>query len=225
MSDDQEAWHKYPKHRKWFNKLFLAMELGYDCGPCGVAPTKTGVYVVRPTYNLSGMGFGARLVKIEAGDTTKVPAGYFWCEYFRGKHYSATYEWHYDRDNIWGQWRNPWKGMSCWEGINFPLNLSKFTEWKKSDYIPRVPDQLVDLRDVGRINVEFIDDKVIEVHLRDSPDPQYEHIIPIWKSDTDLHESQSSKCYHLELQGYKWISDYDDADGQLSDPRLGFMVK
>lgn len=224
MKDD-DAYLKYPQHRKWFNKLWLSEKFGYKCGPAGVAVPEDGVYVVRPIYNLSGMGFGASLKKIEAGDYTKVPAGYFWCEYFEGKHYSATYEWEYDRDNIMGKWKQPWKGKSCWEGINFPLNLSKFTEWKRSDYIPHVPDALVELSDVKRINVEFIDDKVIEVHLRESPDPQYEHIIPIWKSDADLYEGQISKVAHYQMHGYKYIHDFDDADGQLKDPRLGFLVK
>ncbi len=36
MNDDQ-AWEKYPKHHKWFNKLWLAEELGYVCGQLPIA--------------------------------------------------------------------------------------------------------------------------------------------------------------------------------------------
>lgn len=216
MQDD-EAYLKYPQHRNWFNKLWIAEKMGYLCGPAGVHIPKDGVYVVRPIYNLSGMGIGAQVKKLKAGDQS-TPAGYFWCEYFDGPHYSADYKWEYDRDNIWGHWREPWKGQSCWEGTNMPLNLTKFVEWKRSDYIPPVPNELVELRDVGHINVEFIGDKVIEVHLRESPDPKYNHVIPIWKSD-------EGKVSHYLAHGFEFKSSFDDADGQLPDPRIGFMVK
>lgn len=216
---DNDAYLKYPEHRNWFNKLWVAEKLGYKCGPAALAPEEDGVYVVRPIYNLSGMGVGATVKEIKAGDTTQVPAGYFWCEYFEGPHYSADYKWQYDRDHIWGHWKEPWKGQSCYEGINMPINLSKFYEWKRSDYIPKVPDQLVELSKVEHINVEFIGDKVIEVHLRQSPDPKYDHIVPVWASDL------GPKKQMYEMHNYQFIEDYDNADGQLEDPRIGFFVK
>lgn len=217
--DDDELYKMYPQHRKWFNKLWLAEQLGYKCGPAGIAPDEDGTYVVRPMMNLAGMGIGAEVKEIKAGDKTQVPAGYFWCEYIPGKHYSATYKWQYDRDNIWGHWREPWKGQSCWEGVNFPLNLSKFVEWKKSDYIPEVPDLFVQLRDVKIINIEFKGNSPIEVHLRDSPNPKYDHLVPTWKLDNpDKHK-------HLELHGYTWIEAYSDGNGELENPRTGFWVK
>ena len=217
--EDYESYQKYPHHHKWFNKLYIAELFGYDCGPCGTAPTKDGTYVVRPIYNLSGMGVGAHVKEIKAGDDRSVPAGYFWCEYLTGKHYSANYRWQYDRDMINGKWLQPWKGSSCWEGTNMPINLTKFVEWKRSDYIPEVPDELVCLRDVGVINVEFKGNQVIEVHLRPSPDPDYDHIIPVWASDLGV------KKQHMETHGYNFVNSYDDADGQLDDPRIGFLVK
>ena len=218
MQDDI-AYIKYPHHRKWFNKLYVAETFGYKCGPAGVDIPEDGTYVVRPIYNLSGMGVGAYVTELKAGDSRSVPAGYFWCEYLQGKHYSANYKWEYDRDMKTGQWLDPWKGSSCWEGINMPINLTKFIEWKRSDYIPHVPDELNSLRDVSIINVEFIGNNVIEVHLRESPDPQYDHIIPVWTSDLGI------KKQHMEDNGYEFISYYDDADGQLEDPRIGFLVK
>ena len=218
MQDD-DAYSKYPHHRKWFNKLYIAELFGYDCGPSGTAPTKDGTYIVRPIYNLSGMGVGAEVKEIKAGDCTATPAGYFWCEYLTGKHYSANYRWKYDRDMQDGKWLQPWKGFSCWEGTNMPINLTKFVEWKRSDYIPEVPDELVCLRDVEVINVEFKGNQVIEVHLRPSPDPDYDHIIPVWASDLGV------KKQHMEIHGYNFVESYDDADGQLDDPRIGFLVK
>ena len=216
---DSEAYKAYPHHHKWFNKLYVAETFGYDCGPSGIAPTKDGTYVIRPIYNLSGMGVGAYVKELKAGDSRSVPAGYFWCEYLTGKHYSANYHWVYDRDMINGKWKQPWKGSSCWEGVNMPINLTKFVEWKRSDYIPRVPDEMVSLRDVPVINVEFKGDQVIEVHLRESPDPDYDHIIPVWASDLGV------KKQHMETHGFQFIAAHDDGDGQLEDPRIGFLVK
>jgi len=211
MQDD-EAYLKYPQHRKWFNKLYIAETFGYKCGPAGVDIPEDGTYVIRPIYNLSGMGIGATVKQLKAGDENSTPPGYFWCEYLRGRHYSATYEFVHHT--------NPyWRPISCWEGVNMPLNLTKFVEWRRSDYIPEVPRQLNVLSDVGRINVEFKGNDVIEVHLRESPDPKYDHIIPVWASDF------GAKKQHMEMHGYDFIESYDNADGQLDDPRIGFLVK
>jgi len=69
--------------------------------------------------------------------------------------------------------------------------------------------KLRELGDVGLINVEFIGGKVIEVHLRPSPDPQNcNRIVPIWADDV--------------IDGYE--PNFDDADGHLAVPRLGFIV-
>ena len=216
--EDCDAYVKYPQHRKWFNKLWLAETLGYKCGPAGTDIPEDGMYVIRPIYNLAGMGAGATVKELRKDDYTSTPPGYFWCEYFKGAHYSAEYEWKYDRDNIDGSWNNPWKGISCWIGTNLPLNLTKFVHWKRSDYIPHVPDKLVELRDVGCINVEFIDDKVIEVHLRKTPDPDYDEFVPVWKND-------EGKVAHYLMHEYKFIEAFDDANGYIDDPRIGFLVK
>lgn len=210
--DDDELYKMYPQHRKWFNKLWLAEQLGYNCGPAGIAPDEDGTYVVRPIMNLAGMGIGAEVKEIKAGDKNQVPAGYFWCEYLTGKHYSGTYEFVHDVKPYW-------KPISCWEGVNMPINLTKFVEWKRSDYIPEVPRELNVLCEVPKINVEFKGNSPIEVHLRDSPNPKYDHLVPTWKLD------DPNKHQHLELHGYTWIEAYSDGNGELENPRTGFWVK
>lgn len=210
--DDSEAWIKYSKHHKWFNKLYVAELMGHNCGPSGVAPSTSGWYIIRPVYNLLGMGLNARIEYIYRDDVSRVQPGYFWCEAFGGVHYSANYEW---------QWQiGEWKAISCWVGMR-PAGedrLYKFSEWKKSDYIPELPVQLHGLSIINKINVEFIDDKVIEVHLRESQDPEYDIIIPIWRSDVTDHSWYKD-------HGFKYIEHFDNADGLLPDARLGFMVK
>ena len=197
---DREAWFEYPQHREWFNKLQLSLQLGYDCGPCGTAPLVSSTYIVRPIYNLEGMGAGARKVYIPAGDIRSVPPGYFWCEWFDGPQHSVTYE-----------WDNEWVATSSWLGINSPDNLSRFEKWVRSDWTSSLPSWFNTLADCGTINVEFIGDKIIEAHLRPSPDPDWSvEIVPVW-ADQEVPEDM--------------VVSYDDAGGYLPVPRLGFITR
>lgn len=206
--DDCQAWKAYPEKRKWFNKLWLADTLGYNCGPCGVAPQQSGYYVVRPIYNLSGMSAGARRQWIEGGDYRQVDPGYFWCEFFEGKPFSVTYNF-VDND---------WKAKGSWLAERNVNDLTKFHIWTRHDYAPELPSFFNQLCDVKTINVEFIEDKPIEVHLRDSPDPDYDIIVPVWKGDKNIIDK------YVE-NGYSYIQSFDDADGFIETPRLGFIVK
>lgn len=211
MLDDSDAWKKYPKYHNWFNKLWVSEKLGHKCGPCGVAPDESKYYIVRPTYNLSGMGVGAEFKFIEAGDMSQVPPGYFWQEIFLGRHYSATYEFVHDT--------NPyWKPLTCFEGIRLGTELWKFSKWHRSDYFPEVPRVFNELSAIKRINVEFKGNAPIEVHLRDTPDPEYDEFIPIW-------EGMQKEVDKYITMGYSYIESFDDADGFLHTPRLGFVVK
>jgi hypothetical protein len=212
MLDDETAWWSYPHHRKWFNKLYLADALGYKCGPGGTVPEIAGKYIVRPIYNIRGMGLGTTLEYLDSNSYDKVPPGYFWCEYFQGKQYSATFKFFHDT--------NPyWKLISCWEAFLPDNNFSQYKSWKRSSYQPKVPRLFNQLSDVEIINIEFIDDKPFEVHLRDTPDPKYDLLIPIWES-TPNHVIEN-----LADSGYMWIEDRDDADGYLTPARKGFMVR
>lgn len=208
--NDIQAYKAYPHLRHWYNKLWLSEQLGYNCGPASIAPEQSGLYIVRPIMNLSGMGVGAKKIWIDAGDHTKVPPGYFWCEWFEGNQYSVTYEWHHHHTE--------WKVISCWQGIKEDSNLSKFTRWIKTDFHHRIGIMFHELIDVEKINIEYIEDKIIEVHLRTSPDPDHNELIPVWKGNEEVVD----KYTHL---GYSYINSYDDAEGFLEIPRVGFLVK
>lgn len=205
---DCDAWFKFPKHRKWFDKLYVSEKLGYYCGPCGVKPEKTGKYIVRPIYNLSGMGLGARVEFIKAGDLSKVPAGYFWCEYIEGDQYSVTYVYK----------NGSWNPISSFKGVNSEENLTKFTIWKRSKFFPVFPKQFTNLEDVGLLNVEFKGNNPIEIHLRGSPDPDFDVFVPIWKGE-------EYKIEEIKQENYLFVESFENADGFLEVPRIGFMVK
>jgi hypothetical protein len=217
--EDYQLWNEYKQHRLWFNKLYLAEQLGYYCGPCGTAPSISDKYIVRPIYNLAGMGLGASVKHITAKDRSATPPGYFWCEYFSGDHYSVSYTWA----------QNSWAPLHAWIGYNSEDNLTKFTRWIRTEQnIPEVPKLLNCLSDVGAINIEFKDNKIIEVHLRASGNPDgsshttYNEYIPVWSSDNEDMISD-----HIS-QNYTFIDDSCDMSDVLpysTERRIGFLVR
>ena len=208
--NDIQAYQEYPHLRHWYNKLWLSEQLGYNCGPASIAPKISGNYIVRPMMNLSGMGIGAKKICIDAGDHTKVPPGYFWCEWFDGNQYSVTYQW---EDNS-----REWKPISCWQGYKEDHDLSKFSKWVRTDFYPNVGAMFHELVEIEKINIEYIEDKIIEVHLRTSPNPDYNELIPIWEGD-EISIDKYTKM------GYDYIKAYENGDGFLHITRLGFLVK
>jgi hypothetical protein len=207
MLHDYEAYEAFPEHRKWFNKLWLSEKLGYECGPGGVPVRKSGWYVDRPITNLSGMSIGAVKKYIHKSQIDTQP-GYFWCEWFDGNQYSVTYEFE----------KNKWVSKCAYVADRDVENLYKFKSWNKIKHSPTLPNFFNSLFNVGQINVEFINENIIEVHLRNSPDPNYNELIPIWEGD----EKKIDKFIEL---GYTWIQETENGDGFLKVKRLGFLVK
>lgn len=210
VTTDIEAYQKYPGLRYWFNKLWLSEQLGYYCGPAGIAPKISGMYIVRPMMNLVGMSANAKLKYIFAGDTKVVPPGFFWCEEFTGRQISVDYK-----------WEGQWVPISGWEASRDDEDLYMFNKWKRIHDLPALSGVLFEEpvdHGITTINVEFIDNKVIEVHFRHSPDPQYDVLIPVWKG------AEKNVDIFRQL-GYTFIESYDDANGFIERPRLGFMVK
>jgi hypothetical protein len=206
--NDAQAYMIHANQRKWFNKLWLSEKLNYYCGPAGIAPNRSDWYIVRPVMNLPGMGLGAKKKYINAGEINLVEPGNFWCEWFEGTQYSVCFE-----------WDKKWKQKSCWRAERDVNNLSKFKRWVRYEHkIFNLPDIFNKLQKIKTINVEFIDDNIIEVHLRNSPDPNYDEIVPIWAGEEILVDK-------YQKMGYSYIISYDDADGLLKQPRLGFAVK
>jgi len=208
--DDSKAYREHPNLVHLFNKLWLAENLNYHCGPGGVGPETPGWFVSRPIMNLRGMGIGAEKIWMDKDELCKVPPGHFWCEWFEGPHCSVSYA---VNGGVVVQ-------TSCYQGFNSPTDLSTFTSWKKIERDNfEIPSFLYnDLVKVPSFNVEFIGDKIIEVHLRDSPDPQYNFLIPLWEKNEEVVDI-------LQKNGYTYINAPDDADGFLLKPRIGFFVK
>ena len=210
--EEWDIWKLFPQHRWLFNKLELSIRLGYSCGPTPMPVSKTTEYVIRPIYNLSGMGAGAYIKTLEKDKIYDFPPSLFWCERFIGDHLSVNYVWQQDKFC---------EVQTTLADTNYN-NLSRFNKWalvyNRNIKLPRWLD---DLKDVKYINIEFIDNKIIEIHLRwgiDFPEGATE-IVPVWSTD------DPDKIDNYKSIGYNFVKDYMDAEKNLLDPRLGFLYK
>ena len=212
IMQDKDAWLIYPDHRNLFNKLELSLRLGYTCGPAGVDVPKSGMYCIRPIYNLNGMGAGSYIQELLERCDNYIPPGYFWCEMFDGLHYSIDWEY---TDN----W-NPIFSSIGKRDIDYPLY--KFNKWEICNF-PNIqlPDFIKNINDIKYINTEYINDKLIEVHLRKSQDfpPNSSELIPVWS------EKEKEKFQYLLKDGWNFKADVDNSSGNLPETRLGFYYR
>ena len=206
--NDCDAWVKYPNFRWIFNKLELSLKLGYSCGPAGINVPNSGEYCVRPIYNLGGMGAGASFKFFEKNEPTIIPAGYFWCEKFYGNHISINYI----KEN------NKWIPIFACQGFRDKEDpLYQFNMWKKIE-IPNIKlPKFIKYIDTPELNIEFIDNKIIEIHLRhgtDFPENATE-IVPVW----------DNKKYCHSYKDWQYIENKDNSDGNIPNTRLGFYYR
>ena len=213
--DDEDAWIAYPAHQKYFNKLWLSQQLGYICGPAGVAPPKKDTYIVRPIYNLVGMGLGAKEMEISPGDEDSLEPGHFWCEKFEGVHRSIDYD---VIPNIGFQ------QTSCFVGEK-TNNKFIFKKWYRDNTfkfdLPSIVNDIFEHKEqytIKHCNIELINDKVIEVHLRATPDPNYDEFIPAF-------ENMPLEIPEHRIKKYKFIKSEESGGGRLKPKRLGFYVR
>jgi hypothetical protein len=211
MNNDVEAYLHYKNLRHFYNKLWLSESLGYTCGPAEIPPKREGWYIIRPIMNLRGMGIGSRKTRIGSNDISLMAPGEFWCELFCGRHLSVTYVKTDDE-------KGPYHIKHCYEG--FKDKAGQFIQWEKTDDAIFAPEWIMRelWPEVEVFNAEFIGNKIIEIHLRDTPDPEVDSMFPVWSGDEIIVDK-------LEKMGYSYKNSYDDADGFLDRPRLGFMTK
>ena len=197
--DDTEedfVWQRTDPDKLWvFDKLILSRKLGYICGPTGIDVPYPNYYIIRPCVNALGLGLGASKKWLENG-TIHLPIGFFWCEFFNGRHISVDYK--------YGE------QILAVEGFKSNDTFTQWKLWKRVDDILPFPDILKDFTDEEYINCEFIGDKLIEVHFRRNEDfdKAVDEFIPVWKGDSTTPP-----------EGYKYI-DYPDLHG-----RIGAFVK
>ena len=163
--NDVEAWRLNPKHRQDYNKLELARSQGLTAAPCDVSPESLGVSAetpvfVKPITNLAGMSLGARIV---AAGEVHAEEGSFWCELLAGQQTSTDCLLH-DGKVVWfahtqaADERNKQRPIYWQIGVELPQlepTIRSFLEARLEGY-------------TGLCNLEMVDGRVIEVHLRGS---------------------------------------------------------
>lgn len=161
-----------PEHIWVLDKLILSRKMYYKCGPVGLNVPEPGYYIVRPCVNLMGLGLGAQKVYIEKS-TNHLPLGYFWCEWFDGRHLSVDYK--------------HGKQVLAVEGHKPPTTFTKWEHWVKVSDRLKFPDILNEFVDQYKfINCEFIGKRLIEVHFRHNEDfdGDISHFIPVWEGES-----------------------------------------
>ena len=192
LDPEEQYWKNPNPDTMWVtDKLILSSKMGYKCGPAGIDVPEAGDYIVRPVVNAYGLGIGAEKMFIEQ-TTTHIPPGFFWCEWFEGRHLSVDYQ--------------QGKQILCVEGFKPENTFTKWDRWARTMDVMPMPEQIHEA--VGEhdiVNCEFIGDKLIEVHLRHNPDFEG-HImefIPVWEGEDTSAPN-----------GYKY-REYPDVHGRI----------
>lgn len=184
--DSNQEWENICSEDLWvYNKLFLSKILKYVCGPTGTIVPKSNYYIIRPSFNLNGMGRLARIEWIEKNTDNYHPSE-FWCEIFTGRHLSVDFYKKESKLVILGE-----------KDLNAPIY--KWKKWSKIYEEIQFPSVLNSLKgNYDWINCEFIGDKLIEVHFRQNPDFRYGNTIaiPVWSEDEKI-----------EMNNFKYIED------------------
>ena len=171
--EGNDEWNNIHPSDLWvYNKLFLSRVLGYTCGPIGTKVPKPDFYIVRPSFNLLGMGRFARREWIE-NETDDFHPSEFWCEIFEGDHLSVDYYKKHSELVVLGT-----------RDASDPYY--KWKKWQKIDCEIKFPEILNELKgDYDWINCEFINGNLIEVHFRRNPDFRHGNsvAIPVWSDE------------------------------------------
>lgn len=173
-----------PDHMWVLDKLILSKKLNYISGPVGLDVPKPGHYIVRPCVNMQGLGLGAQKVWLEKS-TSHLPVGYFWCEWFEGRHLSIDY--------------HCGKQVLAVEGHKPETTFTRWDSWIKVADRLKMPDVIRPFVETYEwINIEYIGKKCIEVHFRHNQDFENNitHFIPVWEGEnTEPPEGYAYKEY------------------------------
>ena len=196
---DRDVYDACPAQWLWiYDKLVVARRQGIMAAPAGISVPRPGEYIIRPITNIRMMGRGASRQWLDPNDDDLVPDGFFWSEILQGPHLSVDYHWGQQKLTVQGFRENT-------------ARLDRFSRWCRVDADRPLPAMLHDLKYYQEwINVEYIGDHVIEIHLRyndDFANHDADEIWPVWPESSQT-----------QPPGTSW---YASAAGD----RLGFWIK
>ncbi len=159
-TEDADAYVLYPAHRWVYNKLSVAESQGISCGLHGIPPPGFPVFS-KPVYNMRGMGTGSRVLRSAKEYERYQRPGHFWMSLLVGEHVSSDVA-VVDGEPKW--WRHV---------VGKALDGGKFDYWTiLAEPRPDIERYCGSwLRKhmagyTGMVNLETIDSRIIEVHLR-----------------------------------------------------------
>lgn len=158
--NDLDAWQKYPNYNFLYNKMFICKIQNLKYAPMPILPKKFPV-VIKPITNLMGMGLNSIKITSKKEFIKYFNSNHFWCEFITGEHLS------WDLLLINGII----KYVCCFKGFKNQKKFGTFKYWKfiKNINTPNFFFEFVDtyLKNFsGCINLETINNKIIECHLR-----------------------------------------------------------
>jgi hypothetical protein len=159
-TDDELAYQLFPKHRWIYNKLLISETQGLDNAPHDIMPRHFPVFS-KPIYNLRGMGSGGKIIESPEQFKAEVQPAHMWMPLLTGEHVSTDAA-VIDGEPVW--WRHT-IGKSLGEGMfDYWVVLREARpdiERYCGDWLRRHLKGYT-----GCVNLETIDAKIIEVHLR-----------------------------------------------------------
>lgn len=192
---DIDIYSKLPVEDLWvYDKLILSKKLGYNCNPAGIPVDRAGWYMVKPITNLRGLGAGSKRMFLTPAKSN-IPPGTFWTKFFEGTHRSVDYINHKYAFTVKAFKQDG--EFKIWEKDKIEIPLNDITEYFVNKY--------------QYVNIEYIGDKIIEIHLRYNSD----FYNRTYKRIEVVYEPSQIKS--------SFILDEDDADG-YAKRRIGFNV-
>lgn len=160
--NDIIAYQMFPEYNSVYNKLELFKYQNIPSNPLPIKPTQFPV-VIKPIINLMGMGMDATMINsIEEFNDFKSINGFFWCEYLNGKHHSwdliinkGKVIYHVVFEGIKFEEKEKFGLFKCWKMVKLKIIkiINRLIKDKFNDY-------------TGHLNIETINGKIIEAHLR-----------------------------------------------------------
>ncbi len=156
-TNDFEAYKTYKMYEHLYNKKWIAKSQNIECGSGKTFPKKYPV-IVRPQINLHGMGKGTHYVYSQ-NKLQSISNNDFWTEIINGNHISIDVF-----INKYGI-----LGTIAFLGIPDTLFTFKYWEYLPDFELPLSIKKWIEshlTKFIGVFNIEIINNKIIECHLR-----------------------------------------------------------
>ena len=207
---DAAAWRLNSTHRQIYDKLAVALGQGMLAAPCGVSPMDMGLapeqpVFVKPITNLAGMSIAAR--QLHADQLAAWP-GLFWCELLEGEHVSSDALLLDGRvqmmvHTLASAEKDQQRALWWRVGVALPDQDARVRGWLEA----QLPGY------TGLCNVETIDGRVIEAHLRGS------------NGFFDFYGEQFMRRWVALVDEHRWDGDFAIPGGMVAsvfgDAELG----